>query len=390
MKFTINKEGKYHNRYKLRDALINDRVALKDIVPNTLINTDYCKILNSTPSIFNDLIVTKEVSKLETADILGLFGTEVSEKAIDYFFEVGGIKLLDSMNLLESFHSLALKHINNFSEIEPAFLAKLKEVHDPQSFSQYDLAVIVATNPEYLNEFELSVFDSFELGCITRILKNKEQTKIVQNTIIACNERIAELEKEILTREPYTSEIDYTLCSLSKLEPHEAKRIYECGIRFSGQVKYKSELEFYCLSICNTYLYDNKYDVYFTNDPSLLDSNDPENIRKLLVNSEKEIQSALDYLECTLPVLQFIEQLLNISTNKSRPYFSKGYVKKLIELTNISSDKMICAVIDHLCMGMTQTDACMKNKVKQPNLSRATKKIMNTDDIVHELISYID
>lgn len=44
------------------------------------------------------------------------------------------------------------------------------------------------------------------------------------------------------------------------------------------------------------------------------------------------------------------------------------------------------AVIDHLCLGLSQKEACEKHDVKQPNLSSTAKEIIKTDDIVHELM----
>ncbi|TKB53279.1 hypothetical protein [Ferrimonas aestuarii] len=50
-------------------------------------------------------------------------------------------------------------------------------------------------------------------------------------------------------------------------------------------------------------------------------------------------------------------------------------IELLLSLTRITSEVIISAVIDHLCKGMSETDAAIINGTTQSNLNRAVTQL---------------
>lgn len=56
------------------------------------------------------------------------------------------------------------------------------------------------------------------------------------------------------------------------------------------------------------------------------------------------------------------------------------YIRELVKLTKVSSEKVINATIEHMVKGISQKQGSEKYSVKQPDISRLKKRLIGLDE----------
>ena len=56
------------------------------------------------------------------------------------------------------------------------------------------------------------------------------------------------------------------------------------------------------------------------------------------------------------------------------------YIRELVKLTKVSSEKVINATIEHMVKGVSQKQGSEKYSVKQPDISRLKKRLIGLDE----------
>lgn len=56
------------------------------------------------------------------------------------------------------------------------------------------------------------------------------------------------------------------------------------------------------------------------------------------------------------------------------------YIRELVKLTKVSSEKVIDATIEHMVKGVSQKQGSEKYSVKQPDISRLKKRLIGLDE----------
>ena len=64
---------------------------------------------------------------------------------------------------------------------------------------------------------------------------------------------------------------------------------------------------------------------------------------------------------------------------------NEKYLRELISLTNTRSDAVVEAVIEHVCLGISQPKAAEHHGVKQPAVARLTSQLYKLDEKIERL-----
>ena len=67
---------------------------------------------------------------------------------------------------------------------------------------------------------------------------------------------------------------------------------------------------------------------------------------------------------------------------------NEKYIRELVKLTRVSSDKVLNATIEHMFHGLTQDEAAEKYGINQEAISRLKRRIKKVDahvTLLHEL-----
>ncbi|MGH1472650.1 MAG: hypothetical protein ACRBCS_15825 [Cellvibrionaceae bacterium] len=70
-------------------------------------------------------------------------------------------------------------------------------------------------------------------------------------------------------------------------------------------------------------------------------------------------------------------------------HVTEEYLRRIYLFMRPTSEDMKSAVIDHICLGVTQPEAANKNGVKQGNISRQVKRLKAVNLNIIETIEYI-
>ncbi|EON6607138.1 hypothetical protein ACOIVT_004239 [Vibrio parahaemolyticus] len=75
-----------------------------------------------------------------------------------------------------------------------------------------------------------------------------------------------------------------------------------------------------------------------------------------------------------------------VSRLASQVYLAnKEYLRELVSLTNTRSDAVVEAVIEHICLGISQPKAAAHHGVKQPAVARLVSQLYKLDKKIEHL-----